>query len=233
MGEKYRIGTKVPWENHFRDWSHPFATIEDVVDELSDRAKNHRGKEFREMVRGEQTWGNDRELGMTLLAVKNNLKRLGFGGVVIVEANRDRVEWRIIKLRDVDPVEARPEANEHVNFIYGYVFSTHRDEYQGVESWGTCNRRYIDGTSIWSEHSPWHSPNPGCNAVDFHASYSVMYKLSRDLAGKEHVAKILFYGHEWTPETGWISNSSVGHYDHVHVEGPRNHGYLDSACHYG
>lgn len=236
MGDAYRLATKVPWENSYRDWSHKYETLDGVLDELQNRARNHRGKEFREQVRGDNRWGNNRELPGAIIAVKSDLKRVGFGDVVIVQANRDGVEWRIRKIHDKDEPIDRPEANEHIDFLYTWVFRDHKDQFPGIECWGTCNRRYIDGTTIWSEHAPWNAPDAGCNAIDYHASYNTMFDLSRTLINNQdtrhHITKILFYGHEWTPSLPWVSSSNVGHYDHVHVEGPRDHGGLASACHY-
>lgn len=232
MGDKYRIATKVPWESSPRDWSHPYFTQDAVLKELHNRAVSHRGEEFDERIRGHQ-WGNDRILKLTIDAAHHDLRDASFGDIVQVRSLKDNVEWWVRKLKDRDDPINRPEANTHIDFLYTWVFRDHKSNYNGIECWGTCNRRYIDGTTTWSEHSPWLPRNPGCNAIDYHASYDVMYKLSRDLTNlRDHVAKILFYGHEWTPGTGWIYTPSVGHYDHVHAEGPRDHGGLASACNY-
>lgn len=233
MGDAYRIATKVPWEPSPRDWSHKFNTVPGVLQELRSRAENHRGDQFDERVRGKEQFGNDRNLKLTIDAAEHDLNQGGFGNVIIVRAHKDNVEWWVRKIHDRDEIPNRPEANTHIDFLYHWMFAEHKSDYPGIECWGTCNRRFIDGTTIWSEHSPWLPGNPGCNAIDAHASYDVMYALSRDLPSlKAHVAKILFYGHEWTPSTGWISTPSVGHYDHVHTEGPRDHGGLASACNY-
>lgn len=232
MGDAYRIATKVPWEIGPREWSHKFATPDAVLRELKDRADTHKGKQFDEKIRGDEKWGNDRILQKTLEAMDHNVSKMHFGDIAQMRSLKDEVEWWIRKIKDKDDSLNRPEANSHIDYLYTYVFRDHKNEYPGIENWGTCNRRFIAGTTTWSEHCPWNAPDPGCNAIDYHASYDVMYKLSRDLAGHQHVAKILFYVHEWTPSTGWISAPGIDHYDHVHVEGPRDHGGLASACHY-
>jgi hypothetical protein len=239
MGDAYRIATKVPWEDDPRDWSGKFNTVEGVLHELRDRAEHHRGKQFDERVKGKGQFGNDRPLVLTIDAARHDLVGGQFGDCIIVRSHDDNVEWWTRKIKDKDPVINLSEANKNIDWIYQYVFSTHHDRYPGVQNWGTCNRRFIDGTTEWSEHSPWYPGNQsgsgGCNAIDFNASHDVMYELSRDLSQEQqHVAKILFYRMEWTPQTGWINAPSIGtsHDGHVHVEGPRIHGGLAPACNY-
>jgi hypothetical protein len=234
MGDAYRVATKVPWENHVRDWSGKFNTIDGALAEVRDRADHHRGKLFDERRYGHEPFGNDRPLSDTMTAARHDLVQGPFGEIVQVRALEDNVQWWVKKLKDKDDPINLPEANVHIDWLYTYVFRDHRSSYPTVENWGTCNRRFIDGTTEWSEHSPWNAPDPGCNAIDFHASYDVMFHLSRDLAGGPHAAKLLFYRMEWTKATGWINAPSIGtsHDDHVHVEGPRDHGSLAAACHY-
>lgn len=232
MGDAYKVATKVPWESGPRDWSGKFPNVDLALREVRNRADNHRGELFDERIIGKEAFGNDRALPPTIDAAKHDLKQGPFGEVIAVRALKDEVEWRVRKIKDADPPDVNlSEANAHIDAIYSWVFKHHRSDYPGIQNWGTCNRRYIAGSTTWSEHSPWNSPNPGCNAIDINAGTSVMYELSRDLAGKDHVAKILYYNHEWTKGTGWIY-ANVGHYDHVHVEGPRDHGGLAGACRY-
>jgi hypothetical protein len=230
MGDRYRLATVVPW-NDTKDWSGDINTVDGVIHEVSLRARKHQGQQFDEKRRG-QPFGNDRPLPETLDAAHHDLVQGPFGEIVVVRAHLDNVEWWVRKLRDTDPVANLPEANVHIDYLYNWVNGRH---YAGLENWGTCNRRFIDGTTEWSQHSPWQAPDPGCNAIDWHSTYQVMYDLSRDVArNRNHCAKILFYGHEWTPGTGWISAPSIGHShdDHVHMEGPIDHGPLAGACNY-
>lgn len=235
MGDAYRVATKVPWENHVRDWSHLFSNVDGALHEVRDRARNHQGAQFDERRYGHEPFGNDRDLQATLDAARHDLEHGSKGDIIQVRAHKDDVQWWTKRLEVAPDVINRSEANYHIDYLYTWVFREHKSNYAGVENWGTCNRRFIDGTTTWSEHCPWypgsHTGSGGCNALDIHASYDVMYRLSRDLAGHQHVAKVLFYNHEWTPGTGWIS-ASVGHYDHVHVEGPRDHGGLAPGCNY-
>jgi hypothetical protein len=236
MGDAYRIATKVPWENHVRDWSGRYPTVDDVLRELRDRAQVHQGNGYQERVYGHEPWGKVRPLNLTLEATRHNLAGGAFGDIAQVKADKDDVQWWVKKLKDTNEPINRPEANEHIDFLYTYFFRDHIDEFDGLENWGTCNRRHIDGSLDWSEHCPWLAPNPGCNAIDFGASYTVLYKVSRRLSdlGGPHVAKVLFYRHEWTPATGWIYAPSIGtsHDTHVLAEGPRDHGGLAAACNY-
>lgn len=234
MADKYKIATKVPWEIGPRDWSHDYSTIDGVVDELMSRARSHQGERFDERLRGDQHWGVERTLTNTRPPVEHALARASFGDIEQVRALSDKVQWWIRKLRDVDPVVNMSETNYHIDILYDWIFKER--SYPGIENWGTCNRRYIAGTTEWSQHCPWYAlsgrpETAGCNALDIHGSHDVMFSLSRDLAGRDHVAKVLFYDHEWTPQTGWIY-ANVDHYDHVHVEGPRDHGGLAPACNY-
>lgn len=233
MGDAYRIATKVPWEDDLRDWSARFSTAAGAAHDLQDRARAHRGKGYRVRVHEPgDDWGPRRSLKELDDTAARRLEHMGFGDVLWIKNETDGVEWRIRKLHDEDPPDVQlPEANTHVDYLYGYLFREHRGDFPGIESWGTCNRRYIAGTTTWSEHSPWLAPDPGCNALDVHASYAVMNDVAHRVDSLPHVAKVLFYNHEWTKATGWIS-ANIGHYDHVHIEGPRDHGGLAAACHY-
>lgn len=237
MGDAYRIATKVPWENNVRDWSGRYPTIDGVLRELRDRAQSHQGDGYQERLYGHEPYGNIRPLNLTLDAARHDLTAGVFGDIVQVRSQKDNVAWWVKKLKDTNEPIDRPEANVHIDFLYAYFFRDHIGEFPGLENFGTCNRRYIDGTFDWSEHSPWLPPDPGCNAIDFGgAGYDMLYKVSRRLSdlGGPHVAKVLYYRHEWTAATGWIYAPAIGtsHDTHVHAEGPRDHGGLAAACSY-
>jgi hypothetical protein len=233
MGDAYRIAGVEP-DGDMRDWSHKFPNAHSVAVELHDRAAQprHQGQGFRFRLRApNEDFGPKRTAGELVAVAEKRLLSIGFGDVLVCKAEKDDWRWFMRKIKDMDLPINLSEANTHIDWIYTYFFRDHRDEFPGIESWGTCNRRFIDGTSDWSQHAPWNAPNPGCNAIDLHASYTVMFNISRRCSSIQHVAKVLFYNHEWTPSTGWIP-ASVGHYDHVHVEGPRDHGGLANACNY-
>jgi hypothetical protein len=237
MADSFRIATKVPWEDHIREWSPRFGTAEAVSQELLDRANHpeHRGQGFQFRMRcpGDD-FGPKRTFKDLRDTATRRLKAADFGDMLLCKALKDNVVWHIRKIKEDDPALDLPEANSHIDYLYTYFFRDHKKDFAAIENWGTCNRRYIDGTTDWSQHSPWLAPDAGCNAIDIHSSYQVMFNVSRRASslGAPHVAKILFYGQEWLPEGGWRSVSGIGHYDHVHIEGPRDHGGLAGACNY-
>jgi hypothetical protein len=82
------------------------------------------------------------------------------------------------------------------------------------------NKRYIDGTTTWSQHSPWQEDGCTSNAEDFHApTIAEMRAIADDCIENGKVSKVLLAGNEWLPTGGWRwVGSYIGHYDHAHIE---------------
>jgi hypothetical protein len=238
MGDAYRIAG-VERDGDVRDWSKKFPTPHAVAVELHNRAMKpvHHGDGYRfRMRKPKEEFGPIRSGDELVPTAERRMAVAGFGDLLVCKAEKDNWRWFIRKIHDSDPPINLSEANPHIDYLYTYFFRDHRSDYPGIENWGTCNRRFIDGSTTWSEHSPWQGPNAGCNAIDIHASHDVMDNIFHRVAqlGGPHAAKALFYGREWTPQTGIINAPSIGHShdDHVHVEGPRDHGGLASGCNY-
>lgn len=234
MADAFRIATRVPWDADFSpDWGPRFDNVNDAMAALTKRVDKvkHHGAGFKQRDRGEP-FGPVRTMTGALRVFKSAMRDSDFGDVRVLLSVKSHTAWLMRHIHVPDPTIDRPEANVHIDAIWTYVFREMHDVFPNAESWGTCVRRYIDGTTTWSEHSPWQAPDPGCNAVDIHDSFDNMKAIAYNhLAGHDHVAKILFADHEWTPSTGWIS-ASIDHWDHVHVEGPRDHGALAASCGY-
>jgi hypothetical protein len=230
MADAYRIAVRVPWDADWGpDWGPRWPHIDQAMAALRQRVdrRKHRGKGFRQRGRDE-AFGPIREMAEALEIFGEVMTRSDPGDIRFLMAVKDHVIWMMRHVEVPDPVIDRPEANQHVDWIYTHVFRELRSQFPDAENWGTCNRRFIAGTTIWSEHCPWPAALPqgeGANAIDIHDSATAMHALAYDhLAGQAHVAKILYADHEWLPSGGWRPVPGIGHYDHIHVEGPREHG---------
>ena len=147
---------------------------------------------YRIRRRGD-SWGPKLGRGELLVRLARHLRRSDAGDVWIVEGRSDNIVIRKVQVNltiDTPGVDG-------IDRIYTVIVRT----FTGVENWGICNCRYIDGTTTWSQHAY-------CRAWDIHHdSVAVMDDIARYLnAHKVELGIALVL---WRVD---------GHWDHIHVD---------------
>lgn len=200
------------------------------------RQANRRAPEdarFRLKKRGEDWSSWRRSLKTTMerwKAMLANQCRVGDVVVLDIEDHPYSITTRVI---EVSPPLIQTEGNNKIDEIWTYI---KRDLGISFRNGGICNKRYIDGTTTWTQHSPWPAPDPGSNALDiFMSTMNQMYDLSNKLVighkdGKISVGRLIIGQKQWTPQQGWHYYGGHFHY-HIHVEGqPTRTGYPSGSC---
>ena len=217
--QQYRVA------NDIGDWRSPRWTdpmkYQATLDLVKKRAVRAQGAGFRQKTRGEKDFGPVRELEDALYPHFRRRVREGhLGDVHVLWALKNDL---MILVREVAPTIAliQTPGNDHIDRVWTELIQ--RLGYT-PENWGFCNRRYIDGTSTWSQHSPWPDGpgGPGANAVDVHP---------RSMAEGDRMKNILdamrTAGHPVGPVLWRVS----GHYDHLHIPGaPERTGTPLGSC---
>jgi hypothetical protein len=178
--------------------------------------------------RGSDRWGQFRPIDEALERLRKHLANASAGAVWFLRSDADTEDWAVRCVEDAAPLQ-ETIGNSKIDRIYSEVTARWK-----VESWGICNRRYIDGTTTWSQHCPWPAPDPGSNAWDIHASTFTMGRVAKALAAnaeKWEVGRGIYAGRVWDRVRGWHDSPGIGHYDHIHVEGyPERTGTPRSGC---
>ena len=222
MTEAWRVATSVPWDSdQSPDWGQPFDSVHDAVAEVMKRARKHRGSGYRIRERGE-AWGPVRTFKNLdeHLAHRIGDKTFKTGNVLLIQSQNDMVRWLVREIDRPPVIMDIPDGNNGIDKNHTLIFRDHADLHRNAESWGILNKRFIDGTSTWSQHAPWRPDNCTSNAEDFHApSLDAMKAIARDIIDNGTCSKILLAGSEWLPVGGWrFVGSFIGHYDHAHIE---------------
>ncbi len=138
-----------------------------------------------------------------------------------------------VRVVDVAPAIRETQGNARIDRIYTWVL----DRFPGeIRSAGICVRKLIEGTTTWSQHSPWPAPDPGANAWDWFAptfdrllEQAAIVAKAAD-AGEIPVGLILAGDRAWSPDQGWHDSGAAFH-PHVHIEGaPKRTGTPRSSC---
>jgi hypothetical protein len=213
--EAYQIGIdRAVDEGGPKDWTKPLslAAGERVLLRIASR---QRGRGYRIRERGE-SFGGIRKFRELKQRAPQRMKALKFGEVLVVWCLRNDVRI-LVRCVHVQPELIPTAGDDDVDFNHTLIFRERKDRYPNAVSWGICVRRFIDGTHIWSTHSP---KRHDClaRAEDFHATKSEMEEIATDLANNGRCGKILHAGRAWTPEGGWRVVPGIGHFDHVHAE---------------
>jgi hypothetical protein len=211
----YQIGIDRPAdEGGPKGWMEPrsAAAAEKALLKIAGR---QRGRGYRIRERGEP-FGNKRTFGELKGRIPPRLKALKFGEMLVVWCLRTDVRI-LVRCVHVQPELIPTVGDDDVDFNHTLIFRERRARYPNAVSWGICVRRFIDGTHIWSTHSP-KRPNCRARAEDFHATKSEMEQMATDLADNGRCGKILHAGRAWSPGTGWRPVPGIGHFDHVHAE---------------
>lgn len=222
MDTRFRIGYR-GWET----WTRP-KDLRAALRILRRRARRAGASTLALKRRGSDRWGRPRTLDEGLARLREILPRAPVGEVWWV-----RLDYgpQVLTVRVVAPTArvAETAGNSRIDRIYGEVTARWQ-----VESWGICNRRYIDGTTTWSQHCPWPAPDPGSNAWDIHASRRRMRKIADELARNAEawgVGRVIYDGRVWDRTRGWHVSPGIGHQDHIHVEGyPERSGTPRGSC---
>jgi hypothetical protein len=136
---------------------------------------------------------------------------------------------------DVTPPTVQTEGNSYVDAIFTFLVRNLKGRNGGI-----CNRRPISGTSTWTQHCPWPSPNPGSNAIDWFSYPDTMDELYQQANAvakaatngelKGMVGLILVGQKAWAPSIGWHFSTAEFH-RHLHIEGfKKRTGSPRSAC---
>ena len=152
-------------------------------DNVRDQARTfalNRGRKMRLGVRGKGELGNWRiELDETMDQWEKLVKTHppGTSSGWTSRTTRTQSGTRIV---DVSPPTKQTEGNDDIDKIYSWL-TTEKNGRNG----GICNRRFISGTTTWTQHCPWPDPNGGSNALDWFAQPDTMdelYEQAYDLA---------------------------------------------------
>lgn len=218
---EFRIATKIPHDaDKSPDWGQVL-TEQAVVKELMKRADTHRGAGFKLRERSED-YGVKRQYFELDKQVHLRLnKKFEVGSVLVAWAMKDDVQWLIRRVETEPKVVNVPSGNDGIDVNHSLIFGKEgRKKHPRAESWGILNKRYIAGTTIWSQHSPWPQDSCTSNAEDFHApTLAEMQAICNDVEANGRVEKMLLAGREWLPGTGWrYVGSYIDHFDHAHIE---------------
>jgi hypothetical protein len=197
---------------------------------LRKQARNT-GPRWRIKERGEDDWGMWRDkVNDVIVHARDRVTTMGIGDVLLVDGENHPYTITIRKV-DVEPPVIQTEGNSKVDQIYTYVIRKYH-----VMNYGICNRRYIDGTTDWTQHAPWPDPDKGSNAWDIGAvTQSMLYTIATDLVGQAKGGQLPIYrvivGNKiWDSVQGWHTYTGEFH-THVHAEGtPDRTGQPRSSC---
>lgn len=186
----------------------------------------HRGKKFIVRRRGD-TWSDPMLRKDALNRFADILSDNEVGDVAVISSLRSGFRW-LGRTVDEEPDAVQTEGNEHIDVIYAFAFL--QMKHLGGRDWGICNRRNIDGTTIWSQHSPWpegQGCKRGANAMDIgmigpdaKKNGWLLAKAIVNELGGEVCGKVLWDGQAWTSGGVFHPVPGIGHFDHLHVEGP-------------
>jgi len=218
----YRIATRVPWDaDHGPDWGRIYDTEKSAIDEVLRRAKLHKGAKFRLRERKE-TFGPERRFNELDTVIANRIDdSFHVGDTLVLWSLSDNVQWLIRKVHTRPEVMDVSDGNDGIDVNHTLIFGKDgRKKHPNAESWGILNKRYISGTTTWSQHAPWHEDQCTSNAEDFHApTLDGMRSIADDIVRNGKAAKMLLAGEEWLPASGWrFVGSYIDHYDHLHCE---------------
>jgi len=200
------------------------------VKEIVRNQQRHKGPAWRIRRRGSE-WGIWRTSFEATLDRYVDLINAGDVGDVFAFDSKDWPYTTTTRLLDATPPLIQTQGNSKIDAIYTFIARGYK-----FRSGGICNKRYIDGTTDWTQHSPWGGPDPGSNAFDiFQATMDQMYQTAYDLvaeakAGRLDIGRVIIGQKQWTPTDGWHSYGGNFHY-HIHVEGrPTRTGYPGGRC---
>lgn len=211
--------------NDIGDWRSPLWTdplkFGEAIDLVKKRAVRVQGEGFRQKTRGDGDFGPVRDLTDSLAPYfRRRVSNGHVGDVHILWALKNDLH---IMVREVAPtISLIPTpGNDHIDRLWTELVQ--RLGYT-PENWGFCVRRFIDGTSTWSQHAPWPDGpgGTGANAVDIRA---------RSYSEGDHIRNILVGMRTNGFPVGTVLWRVAGHYDHVHAEGaPKRTGSPLGSC---
>jgi hypothetical protein len=205
---------------------------------VRDQARKYAADKKRRMrmkMRNEKEYGTWRkELDATMEAWDRKLKSDGDPGDVLM---LDIENWPyIISTRIIldEPPTRQTDGNSDIDKIFTWLVKNEKGRNGGI-----CNTRNIAGSSTWSQHSNWSSPDPGSNAIDWFSSpdnmdelYDQGHRLA-SAASKEPtsvpVGLILCGSTSWAPGRGW-NPSSAEYHRHLHIQGRRERSGTPRSC---
>lgn len=168
-----------------------------AVNRFRKRIKRRRPDRGRVKIRGKTEWSRYRSIADLMVRVPRKMVGLRVGDMLKVDLEQS--SWTLdIRRVDIAPKIPNTPGTDPIDVIYYEVMK----KFSGVQNWGMCNCRRIDGTSTWSQHA-W------CNAWDLHASIATtdaIYHYLETNKGRLKISHILWRG-------------VPGHYPgHLHVD---------------
>ncbi len=196
MASSYRFA-KDPQDPDVRpSWSKVF-NLQDGIAEAVSRLKTHQGQGFMQKLVGDNEFGPVRTLEELKERLRGQLKDDKVGAYRLVLALSDDYRLLIRKV-ETEPRLIDTTGNDKIDKIHSALV----DKFDGWESWGICNIRYISGSSVWSQHS-W------CNAEDVHATSAKLDAINKFLIEQRERGLL---------PVGKVLWRVADHYGHLHYE---------------
>jgi hypothetical protein len=198
-----------------------FEVIPRIKADMKDRGPEWR---WREVDKGQEwsVWRKD--LDATLERMRSAIDTRGrVGDKFALDGIKGAFIARV-RIIDISPPIKQTEGNDDIDEIYTWWTTNLKDS----EWWngGICNRRFISGTTTWTQHCPWPDPDPGSNAFDgFRPTMSQLYETADDIvSAAKHddlpLGRIIVGQRQWTPSQEWHFYGGEFH-RHGHQEGLR------------
>lgn len=194
-----------------------------------------RDRKMRVKERSADEWGTWRsDVGAVLDVWAREIAAAKDGDVVLIDIEDYPYTVSTRVINDEQPTIAS-DGNHDIDKIWTWLLRNEKGRNGGI-----CNRRPIAGSSTWSQHSPWPSPDPGSNAVDWFSypdTMDALYDQGARLATAARtdpvevpVGLILVGSKAWTPSAGWHTSGAEYH-RHLHIQGRKTRtGTPRAAC---
>lgn len=195
---------------------------------------------YRAKMRGNDWPAHFVDLGAVMADVRAFLDRAGDGDMVLVDSEKAPGAVAVRCYEVVAPA-VQTIGNAQIDLIWTGVHAA----FPTVASYGICNRRFVEGTTQWTEHCPWPADEMwardgfpsamdsiGSNAWDIGGPMSLLTPVATYLqreGQKWHetpvraglpVGFFIYNRREWDPVNGYRPyGGSNPHTGHIHVQG--------------
>lgn len=215
---KYRIA-RVEDDGPTR-WS-PGTGLYEARDKVIRRMRPHQGKGYRlRLAEPNEQPGPVRTLDELHKILDDRMKHMELGDMLIVRALKDDHRIAIRKVNVKPPLQIRDiGGNARIDRLNALIVREFQGK--GLQNWGVCVRRYIAGTTTWSQHSPWPQDSCESNAIDYGGSMYLLDQVFR------YTQRLKAQGEP----VGTVLWRVSGHWNHLHLEAePHRPGWPCSGC---